>query len=150
MKNYILDNNTIALKKVGTKTVIYKESEVKEFKTNIKMVIDFNCNYYGSSWEGRKKCAQNILKIKYRVPIIIDIYHNIILLQLNSIRNKECLFLVANKIIDYEEKEGKLKITCYHNNVFYTSLSKSSLEKMLLQSFKLANTLKSRKNTNFV
>lgn len=150
MKNYLIDNDTIALLKKRDKTIIYTLDDQKIFNTNYKFILEYNCNYYGSSLDGRKKSAKSILNVKYRVPIIVDELHNIILLQLNSSRDKECLFLVANKILDMEEKNNQLKITCINKQEFYVNLSKRSLEKMLLQSFKLNNTLKSRKITNFV
>ncbi len=150
MKNYLIDNDTIALLKKRDKTIIYTLDDQKIFNTNYKFILEYNCNYYGSSLDGRKKSAKSILNVKYRVPIIVDELHNIILLQLNSSRDKECLFLVANKILDMEEENNQLKITCINKQEFYVNLSKRSLEKMLLQSFKLNNTLKSRKITNFV
>ena len=150
MKNYLIDNDTIALLKKRDKTIIYTLDDQKIFNTNYKFILEYNCNYYGSSLDGRKKSAKSILNVKYRVPIIVDELHNIILLQLNSSRDKECLFLVANKILDMEEENNQLKITCINKQEFYVNLSKKSLEKMLLQSFKLNNTLKSRKITNFV
>ncbi len=150
MKNYLIDNDTVALLKKRDKTIIYTLDDLKIFNTNYKFILEYNCNYYGSSLDGRKKSAKSILNVKYRVPIIVDESHNIILLQLNSSRDKECLFLVANKILDMEEENNQLKITCINKQEFYVNLSKKSLEKMLLQSFKLNNTLKSRKITNFV
>lgn len=150
MKNYLINNDTVALLKKCDKSIIYTLDDIKVINNNLKFILEYNCNYYGSSLDGRKKCAKSILNVKYRIPIIIDESHNIILLQLNSFRDKECLFLVANKILDMEEINNCLKITCINNQEFYVNLSKSSLEKMLLQSFKLNNTLKSRKITNFV
>ena len=110
MKNYLIDNDTIALLKKRDKTIIYTLDDQKIFNTNYKFILEYNCNYYGSSLDGRKKCAKSILNVKYRVPIIVDELHNIILLQLNSSRDKECLFLVANKILDMEEEnKGVIK-----------------------------------------
>lgn len=150
MQNYLITNNTIAILKKENKTIIYDNKEIKSLNISYKKILDYNCNYYGSSLKGRIDCAKNILNIKYRVPIIIDENNNLIFIQLCSSRNLECLFLNVNKIVDYEEIDNNLLIKCPHNYNFKCSLSKKSLEKLIILSFKLNNTLKSRKLINFV
>ena len=115
---------------------------------NIKRILDENCSFYGSSLSGRKKSAKNILNIHYKVPVVVK--EDVILLQVNNIRNKECLFLVLNKIVDYKLENQKLKIICINKQVFLINISKYSFEKMLINSIKLNNILKWQKCENFV
>ena len=150
MENYIITNKTIAILKKNNKTIIYNVDKVMVFNKNINKILEYNCNYYGSSLDGRKKCAKNVLNIKYKLPIIIDIENNITLIQLNSSRLKNCLYLITNKIINYEMNNNLLKIICVNNNVFYVKISLNSFEKMLIKSFKLYNILIWRKNANFL
>ncbi len=149
MNNYLITKNTIAVCKKQRKTIIYDEDEIKYLNASFKKVLEFNCSYYGSSLEGRLESAKNILNIKYRVPIIIDANNNLVFLQLESMRKTECLIINVNKIINYEEVNGKLEITCPNNYVFYSNLSKKSFEKLILLCLKLNNTLNSRKMINF-
>ena len=150
MVDFLIKEKTIALKKIDKKTIIYDVDKVRVINKHIKQVLEFNCLFYGSSYIGSRKCAQEILKVKYKVPIPLEINKNIILIQLDSIRNKDCLFLVTNKILDYEYTSSKLKINCLNNYIFYVNISQYSFEKMLINSFKLNNTLKWRKITNIV
>ena len=149
MNNYLITKNTVAISKKERKTIIYDEDEIKYLNASFKKVLEFNCNYYGSSLEGRIECAKSILNIKYRVPIIIDENNNLVFMQLGSPRQPECLFLNVNKIINYEEVNGRLEINCPNNYVFYSDLSKKSFEKLILLCLKLNNTLNSRKNDKF-
>ena len=148
MENYIINNKTIAILKNKNKTIIFDVEKTRIINKNIKKVLDYNCNFYGSSLNGRKKCAKNLLNIHYKIPIIID--KNIILIQLNALRSDECLFIVLNKIIDYKYINKKLKILCINSQIFNTNISKQSFEKMIINSIKLENNLKWRKNLNFV
>ena len=148
MENYIINNKTIAILKKNNMTILYDVDNIRVINKNIKKVLDENCSFYGSSMLGRQKSAKNLLNIHYKVPIIIK--EDIILMQINNIRDKECYFLVLNKIVDYKYENQKLKISCINNRVFFLNLSRNSFEKMLINSIKLNNILKWQKNANFV
>jgi len=148
VENYIINNKTIAILKNNNKTIIYDVDNIRVINKNIKRILDENCSFYGSSLSGRKKSAKNILNIHYKVPVVVK--EDVILLQVNNIRNKECLFLVLNKIVDYKLENQKLKIICINKQVFLINISKNSFEKMLINSIKLNNILKWQKSENFV
>ena len=150
MKNYIINDQTIAILKNNKETIIYDVENTKVINKNIKTILETNCLLHGSNLEGRLKSIKKILKIKYKVPILISSAENIILLQMNCIRNQECLFIVANKIIDYEETSKNLIIKCINNYQFEVNISKYSFEKMLINTIKLNNYLKWSKNVNNV
>jgi len=148
VENYIINNNTIAILKRNNTTIIFDVKKTRVINKNIKKILDYNCNFYGSSLNGRKQSAGKLLKIHYKVPIVIN--KNIILLQLNGIKDKECLFIVLNKIIDYKYLNKNLHILCTNNQIFNSNISKNSFEKMLVNSIKLNNILKWQKISNFV
>jgi len=148
VENYIINNKTVAILKKNNQTIIFDVENTRVINKNIKKVLDYNCNFYGSTFSGRKKSAEKLLNIHYKIPLIID--KNIILLQLNGIKDDECLFVVLNKIIDYKYLNKNLKIFCINSQIFNNKISKNSFEKMLINSIKLNNILKWRKNTNFV
>lgn len=148
MENYIINNNTVAILKKDNQTIIFDVEKTRVINKNVKKVLEQNCNLYGSTLLGRKKFAEKILSIHYKIPIVIA--QNIILVQLNGIKEENCLFIVLNKIIDYKYINNNLKILCINNQIFNNKISKSSFEKMIINSIKLENVLKWRKNLNFV
>ena len=151
MNSYIIKNSTIALLKKENKTVCYDVENSIVINKNIKRILASNCLFHGSTLSGRIESVKNILKIQYKVPIIISVAENIIFIQINSLRDKECLLIVANKIIDYEEVEkNHLRIKCLNNNVFDVNISKYSFERMLINIIKLNNYLKWLNTANFV
>lgn len=148
MENYIINNNTIAVLKKKNYTIIFDVEKNRVINKNINKILENNCNFYGSSLIGRKNSAKKILNISYKIPLFIT--NNIILLQLNSLKSEESLFIVLNKVIDYNVEDNLLKIKCVENHVFINKISKTSFEKMLINSIILNNVLKWRKNLNFV
>ena len=148
MENYLITKDTIAILKKDKQTIIYDVENYRVINKNIKTVLNLNCNFYGSTLIGRKKSAENILDIKYKVPIVLDEASDITLLQLSSLRKEETLLLVLNKIVSYQEVLNKLVIKCINNQEFEVNISKNCFEKLLLNSFKLNNVLKWRKSVN--
>ena len=150
MKKYIINNKTIALIKKNKKTIIISVDKIEVFNKSINKILEYNCNYYGSSLKGRKNSAKNILNIKYKVPIIIDEKNNIVIIQLNSPRKEVSMYLVTNKIINYEKLSNILKIYCCNNVIFKIKLSEKIFEKLIIKSIQLNNVLNWRKNLNLL
>ena len=150
MENYLITKDTVAILKKDKKTIIYDVENYRVINKNIKTVLNLNCNFYGSTLIGRKKSAENILDIKYKVPIVLDETSDITLLQLSSLRKDETILLVLNKIVSYHEVLNKLVIKCINNQEFEVNISKNCFEKLLLNSFKLNNVLKWRKSVNLL
>ena len=142
MVNYLINEKTIAIRKVNKKTIIYDVDNIRVINKNIKNLLNINCNFYGSSLDGRINSAKKILNIKYRVPFLLDELNNIILIPLNSIRDNHCLYLIQNKIINYEMDQHLLKVICCNKHIFYLKTSKYS--------FELNNHLKCLKLKNIV
>jgi len=148
VENYIINNNTVAILKKKNKTIIYDVENIRVINKNINKILNYNCNFYGSSLIGRKECAKKLLNIHYKIPIIIN--NDIIFIQLNGIKDEECLFIAFNKIINYDFINNNLKIVCVNNYIFNNKISTNSFEKMIINSLKLNNILNWRKNVNFV
>ena len=53
-------------------TIIEGDKELN-IAMSLQDFINYNCEYYGSSFEGRVKGAQLALGMKYKLPIIIDL-----------------------------------------------------------------------------
>jgi len=148
MENYIINENTIAILKNKNKTIIIDVDNIRVINKNIKFIIECNCLINGSNLNGRKEFIKKLLNIHYKIPIIIN--YNIILLQINSIKNNNSLFIILNKIKDYKEINNNLNILCVNNYVFSNNISKNSFEKLIINGIKINNIIKYEKNVNFV
>ncbi len=149
MKSYRITDKTIALKRFGKNTIIYNVNNEVVINKNIKTILNENCSSQGTNLEGMKSCAKKILGIKYSVPIYLK--EQQILLPIGGIRDKDCMYIMANKIMDYKNlKNKKIKIICINNHEFIVNLSKYRFEKLILYSIKLNNRINCQKDENFV
>ncbi len=148
MDNWLITSRTIAILKNNKNTIIIDVDNIKVINKNINMILNSNCLFYGSSLDGRKKSAKRLLRISYKVPIIIN--KNIILLQINNPRSSQCLYIVLNKIINYSIYKEYLIINCVNNIVFRNRISKYKFERLILNGFILNNHLIIKKEDNFV
>lgn len=144
MKNYIIDENTVAVLKSNNKTIIFDVENIRVINKSINKVLQDNCLINGSSVMGRKNSAEKLLNIKYKAPIYIN--KNIILIQLNSLRDNSCLFIVLSKILNFKYINNILSIICVDKYVFSNKISENCFEKLIINGVKLNNILKYQKN----
>lgn len=72
MKDYVINQKTLAIIKENTLTRIIEVDNSLVINKNILKIIDSSCRYYGSSYKGRIEGSKNILKNKYKLPILIN------------------------------------------------------------------------------
>lgn len=147
MLNYKITKNTVAILKQKRQTKIFDVNNSQVFNIGIKSLLEKNCNYYDTSLNLIKKRVKSILNIQYKVPIIIG---DNILIQLNSLKCEDAIFLMLDKIIDYQYYNNILHIYCVNNNVFKLKISLNQFEKILVKAIKLNNILKYQKMTNLL
>ena len=148
MEKYLDINNIIAIIKEKRKSIIIFVDNIVVINKNIKKIIDELCILNGSSLEGRIKYAQNVIKKAYKVPIVIC--DNCVLLQLESWKKDSMICLNACKILNYKVTNNNMLIRCVCNYIFKIDISKSRLERMLINYIKLNNQIKWQENANFV
>lgn len=124
-------------------TVLEEKKEIK-IKTNIQKFINYNCEYYGSSFEGRKKGSKSILGMKYKLPIIIEESREIIFFPTKAYEKEGCSWISLKNIISYEGNETT-KVTFSSGIQKEFNISLESFENQILRANKLLLILKSRK-----
>ena len=76
---YELNKGTLAILPNGDESSLIYEDERRYIIDNSPMhIMEESCKYFGSSYEGRKDGAKNILGAEYKIPIIIEDSNNII------------------------------------------------------------------------
>ena len=64
-------------------------------------ILEHSCEYFGSSFEGRKEGTKKILGITHKSPIIIEESRKIIFFPTNSPDRKDCAWINLEKIDKY-------------------------------------------------
>ena len=115
--NYIINKNTYYLMYDNYKTVINELSTELVFPgNNLKYILENSCKYYGSSFQGRIIGARNLIKSRYKIPIMVSEKNNILLFPLNGKENDEVIWFNFGMIKNYE-KDGEFVSITFNNGI---------------------------------
>ena len=96
-------------------------------------ILEENCEYYGSTYEGRIKAAQKILDFSYKIPLLIEETEKIIFFPTKSSTSIDCCWINHNYVAK-REKCGKNTKVLFKNGVEKEfNISKLSFENQLLR-----------------
>ena len=114
MKNldvYFINKATCAIipiDKSVSKVIEFDDSFI--VNKSVNCIIDESCKYFGSSYKGRFEGSKNILKMNYKLPIVIEEYNNIIFFPTSSPRFNQCIWISLNNISNYSKSGSFSKI----------------------------------------
>ncbi len=149
-KTYEINDATLAiLPESLNKSRIMEEDFEYEVNQNPLSLINYSCKYFGSTYEGRRDGAREILLSKYKLPIMIEDSQNLVFLPTESPENNDCIWLALNKIkkIDkVEASEPKTSIEFLNGQKLIVNISYKSLQNQILRASRLDSILRNRKN----
>jgi len=132
LKSYKITENTLAIVPLSKKkTVVYENHDYFILDKNVSSVINENCEYYGSSIDGRLKGTYAMLGFGYKAPIVMSEQDNMIFFPTCSPRLKECSWINLGNIKKIVPDDEKTTIQLIRNQYF--------------KSLSLDNALKNRK-----
>lgn len=117
--------------------------EAKPFK-----IMEDSCKYFGSSYEGRKEGAKNILGAEYKVPIVIEDSSNLIAFPTTSPQASDCAWISLKRVYNiFKIDNYSTKIVFDNNEEIIVPCSFRSVENQLSRASRLDLVLKNRKNS---
>lgn len=144
--NYEISSKTCALCFKDERTCILIEGDKKIIiEMPLNEYLNYNCNYYGSSFHGRVKGSQTTLGMKYKLPIIIEESKELIFFPTKSYKNKSCSWISLNNILGYEADDFSTLVTFTTGIVYKFDISIESFENQVLRATRLLMKLKNRK-----
>lgn len=131
---YEINDETIAMIPINSSTTkvieLTKEYDISQSTFEI---LEENCEYYGSTYEGRIKAAQKILNFSYKIPLLIEESERIIFFPTKSSNSKDCCWINHN-YVKLREKCGKNTKVIFKNGIEKEfKISKLSFENQLLR-----------------
>ena len=141
-----ISNQTLAI--IPIDEVSCKILDVKSNKIIgkcVKKIINDNCCYYGSSYEGRLAGTKKILGVNYKAPIIIEESDDIVFFPTTSPRIMKCIWLSLKNIKDYKKIGKTTHITFVNDDVLDLEMSYTSFDNQVLRAARLQMLIKSRK-----
>ena len=146
--NYEISKGTLAIvpnKKDGS--LVYEDADRYLINQTPYEIMESSCLYFGSSYEGRKQGAKNILGAEYKVPIIVDDSDNIIVFPTTSPLSQDCVWLSLRHLKSFERIDANnTKIIFDNNKQLIVPVSYRSIENQISRASRLDYVIRSRKN----
>ena len=124
--------------------VIEKDDEYI-VEQNTLRILEHSCEYFGSSFEGRKEGTKKILGITHKSPIIVEESRKIIFFPTNSPERKDCAWINLEKIDKYykvDKKTSSILFKC--GKLVNINISYGSLTNQILRATRLKFILEDR------
>ena len=147
MENYEIGSQTLAIVPLDEEVSrVYEEEQEYIINKSSNSIIKSNCEFYGSSYEGRCKGTKKLTGIKSKFPIIIEESRNIIFFPTSSVRSDNNTWIALNNIKEYTEDNLNSKITFKNNENLDLDISYYSLDNQICRAYMLNSKLYDKKN----
>lgn len=116
-------------------------------KNNSMKILEHSCEYFGSSYDGRKEGTKKLLGITHKSPIIIEESRKIIFFPTCSPEKSDCIWINLEKISKYYKIDNKKTAIEFKNgDVLEFDVSYGSLTNQILRATRLKFVLEERIN----
>jgi len=146
MNEYKISPKTLAIVPINeNKSKIYEKNNVIVIPKNAQKLIEENCQYYGSSYAGRKKGTVDLIGVTHKSPIVIEDSKSIIFFPTTSPRLKECSWISLNNIESYIPYDKNSIIKFQNNFRLFIPVSNKVINNQVLRATRLESVLLHRK-----
>lgn len=148
MKDYKINESTLAIIPLDkTKTKVYENDNIIIVEKNSKKIMEDNCLYFGSTYEGRKKGTEILIGVTHKPPLVISENNNLIFFPTSSPRNKECAWISFDNISDFlnEIDDKKSEIIFKNNMKLELPISKNIVNTQIIRSMRLESAFNKNK-----
>ncbi len=149
MEKYEVNEETLAV--IGLdkdKTQILEKNREYLLDDSAYEVMDYSCQYFGSSYLGRVDGSKKMLGANYKLPIIVEESSEIIFFPISSPENNKCIWIALKWFQDVYERNGKTYILLKNGQKIETTTSKSSIQNQIMRASRLNLILNERKLSN--
>jgi len=145
MLKYEINDETIALIPIGSSTTrVIELSDEFIVPQSTFNIMEENCEYYGSTYEGRIRAAQKILNFSYKLPLLVEETERIIFFPTKTSTSNECCWINHNFITKREKCGKKIKVQFKNGIIEEFDVSKLSFENQLMRANMLDSMLSKR------
>ena len=147
-ESYEINNSTLALIALDNKTKVIEEEREFFIDKTPSNILEESCEYFGSSYLGRKIGTKNLIGITHKSPIIIEESREIIFFPTSSPRLNNCSWISLNNIKNFIKNNEKTKIIFDNQKEIIVDVSFCIMENQILRASLLESTLRKRKKIN--
>ena len=147
--NYEISKGTLAVvPNENESSVVYEDNDRYIINQKPFEILEESCKYFGSTYEGRKNGAREILGAEYKVPIVIEDSDNLIVFPTTSPLSSECCWISLKRVKKIEKIDANNTRVVFDNNQqIIVPCSYRSIENQLSRASRLDLILRNHKNS---
>ncbi len=144
---YEISRGTLAIVPEDEKrSRIYEDDEEYVVDQTPFQVMEESCKYFGSTYEGRRKSAKEILGAEYKIPILVEDGHNLIVFPTNSPGVSNCAWIFLRHVKNIEKIDlDTTKIIFDNGQEISVPTSYRSIENQISRAARLDFIMRKRK-----
>ena len=145
---YEISNGTLAIvPNEKENSLVYEDEERYIIDDKPFKIMEDSCKYFGSTYEGRKESAKEILGAEYKVPIVVEDSENLVVFPTTSPFSDECVWISLKRLKKFEKIDAcNTKITFDNNQEIIVPCSYRSIENQVSRASRLDYILRMRKS----
>lgn len=129
----------------GSKSKVIESDNVYVVNQTVQEVLEHSCEYFGSSYEGRKEGTRKMLGITHKSPIIVEESQKMIFFPTTSPERLDCIWVNLEKIEKYYKVDNKKSAIIFKNgDKLEFDVSFGSLSNQILRATRLKFVLDER------
>ena len=145
---YEVSNGTLAIvPNERESSLVYEDDERYVIEQSPFKIMEDSCRYFGSTYEGRKDSARDILGAEYKVPIVVEDSENLVVFPTTSPNSDECVWISLKRLKKYEKIDAcNTRIVFDNNKEIIVPCSYRTIENQVSRASRLDYILRKRKN----
>lgn len=129
----------------GSKSKVIESDNEYVVNQTVQEVLEHSCEYFGSSYEGRKEGTRKMLGITHKSPIIVEESQKMIFFPTTSPERLDCIWINLEKIEKYYKVDNKKSAIIFKNgDKLEFDVSFGSLSNQILRATRLKFVLDER------
>ena len=146
---YEISKGTLAiLPNEKNSSVVYEDDDRYIIKQTPFEIMEESCKYFGSTYEGRKDGAKEMLGAEYKGPIVIEDSSNLIVFPTTSPLSEDCVWISLKRVEKIEKIDSNnTKIIFDNKTEIIVDSSYRSIENQLSRASRLDLILRNHKNS---
>jgi len=146
---YEISKGTLAiLPNEKNSSVVYEDDNRYIIKETPFKIMEDSCKYFGSTYEGRKDGAKEMLGAEYKVPIVVEDSSNLIVFPTTSPLSDDCVWISLKRVERIEKIDANnTKIIFDNNTEIIVDSSYRTIENQLSRASRLDLILRNHKNS---
>lgn len=143
---YEISNGTLLIMPDKNESLVYEDYEKFSVDQSPFKIMEESCKYFGSTYDGRKEGAREILGAQYKLPIIVEDSNNLVVFPTNSPDSDDCVWISLKRVRSYQKVDNNSTKILFDNGVeIVIPTSYRSFENQISRAARLDLIMRNRK-----